>query len=418
MGMTVSEKILAKAVGKKKVEPGEVIRATPCFSTSHDFYTYPTWTSRLDRAGMKKLANPERVAVVADHFIPATTLAWANNHRGLRNWVEKFGVKYFYYGEGISHQIMAEKGHALPGEFLASDDFECTTLGGVGSFAAGIGTSILEAYALGNLWLRVPASVKVELTGSLRKGVTPRDVSQKVIGDIGDGGALYAAIEFAGPAIEEFSIDDRMSLCGRIVYTGAKTAIVNPDSKAVDYAKGRAKAPFDPVVSDTDAKYFRVLKYNLSELEPILAAPPSPVNSQPLSKFRGTRIDQAYIGSCASGRLDELRRAAKILKNRRVAPHVKFIVAPSSSEIFKGLSEEGLLKTFLDSGAIMGSPGCGVCFGSYGGLLASGEVCISTTTNNVTGRMGSPEAQIYLGSPETVAASAIEGKIADPRDYL
>jgi len=162
----------------------------------------------------------------------------------------------------------------------------------------------------------------------------------------------------------------------------------------------------------------RVLKYNLSELEPMVAAPPSPVNSQPLSKFRGTRIDQAYIGSCASGRLDELRRAAKILKNRRVASHIKFIVAPSSSEVLKGLSEEGLLKTFLDSGAIMGSPGCGVCFGSYGGLLASGEVCISTTTNNVTGRMGSPEAQIYLGSPETVAASAIEGKIADPRDYL
>lgn len=418
MGMTISEKILAKAAGKRKVEPGEVVRARPCFSTSHDFYTYPTWTGRLDRIGMKKLANPERVAVVADHFIPATTLTWANNHRGLRNWVEKFGVKYFYYGEGISHQIMAEKGHALPGEFLASDDFECTTLGGVGCFAAGIGTSILEAYALGNLWMRVPTSIKVELTGSLKKGVTTRDLSQRVIGDLGDGGALYSVVEFTGPAVSQISVDDRMSLCARLVYTGAKTAIVSPDEKAIEYAKGRAKASFDPVTSDPDATYLKVLKYNLSELEPVLAAPPSPVNSQPISKFKGTRIDQAYIGSCASGRLDELRRAAKILDGRRAAAHVKFIVAPSSAEVLKGLSEEGLLGTFLQSGAILGSPGCGVCFGSYGGLLASGEVCISTTTNNVAGRMGSPEAQIYLGSPETVAASAIEGMITDPRDYL
>ncbi len=418
MGMTLSEKILAKASGKEKVEPGDVVRAKPCFSTSHDFYTYPTWTSRLERAGLKNLWDPERVAVVADHFIPATTLTWANNHKGLRDWVEKFGVKYFYYGEGISHQIMAEKGHALPGEFLASDDFECTTLGGMGCFAAGIGTSILEAYALGDLWMRVPTSIKIELNGSLKKGVTPRDVSQKVIGDIGDGGALYSVIEFAGPAVTEFSVDDRMTLCSRLVYTGAKTAIVNPDAKAIEYAKGRAKAPFDPVVSDNDAKYLKVLKYDLSQLEPLLAAPPFPVNTQPLLKHKGSRIDQAYIGSCANGRLSELRTVAKILKNRRVHPHVKFIVTPPSVEVLKGLSEEGLLQTFIESGAIIGAPGCGVCFGGYGGLLAKGEVCISTTTNNVSGRMGSPEAQIYLGSPETVAASAIEGKIADPRDYL
>jgi len=258
----------------------------------------------------------------------------------------------------------------------------------------------------------------VELTGSLKKGVTTRDLSQRVIGDLGDGGALYSVVEFTGPAVSQISVDDRMSLCARLVYTGAKTAIVSPDEKAIKYAKGRAKASFDPVTSDPDATYLEVLKYNLSELEPVLAAPPSPVNSQPISKFKGTRIDQAYIGSCASGRLDELRRVARILDKRRAAAHVKFIVAPSSAEVLKGLSEEGLLGTFLESGAILGSPGCGVCFGSYGGLLASGEVCISTTTNNVAGRMGSSEAQIYLGSPETVAASAIEGKIADPRDYL
>jgi 3-isopropylmalate/(R)-2-methylmalate dehydratase large subunit len=313
---------------------------------------------------------------------------------------------------------MAEKGHALPGEFLASDDFECTTLGGVGSFAVGIGTSILEAYALGGLWMRVPTTIRVELTGSLKKGVTTRDLSQKVIGDIGDGGALYSVIEFTGPAVSQISIDDRMSLCGRLVYTGAKTAIVSPDEKAAEYARGRAKAPFDPVVSDRDATCLRVLRYDLSELEPVVAAPPSPVNSQPLAGLKGTRIDQAYIGSCASGRMDELRRAASILDGRRAAAHVKFIVSPSSAEVLKGMSEEGILKTYIESGAILGSPGCGVCFGSYGGLLAGGEVCISTTTNNVTGRMGSPEARIYLGSAETVAASAIEGKIADPRDYL
>jgi len=418
MGMTMAEKILAKAAGKKSVVPGEVVRARPCFSTSHDFYTYPHWTARLDQAGFQKLANPERVAVVADHFIPATTLAWANNHRGLRKWVEKFGVKYFYYGEGISHQIMAEKGHALPGEFLASDDFECTTLGGVGCLAVGIGTSILEAYALGDLWMRVPTTIKVELTGSLKKGVTARDVSQRAIGDIGDGGALYSVVEFSGPAIENISIDDRMTLCGRLVYTGAKTAIVSPDSKAEAYAQKRAKAPFEPVTSDPDAKYLGVLKYDLSTLEPLLAAPPSPVNSQPLSSFKGTPIDQAYIGSCANGRLDDLRRVARILKNRRAASRVKFIVAPSSVEVLRGLSEEGLMEVFLDSGAIVGSPGCGVCFGAYGGLLASGEVCVSTTTNNVAGRMGAQDGQIFLASPETVAASAVEGKIADPRDYL
>jgi 3-isopropylmalate/(R)-2-methylmalate dehydratase large subunit len=418
MGMTISEKILAKVAGRKKVEPGEIIRAKPTFSTSHDFYTYPQWANRLERIGIKKICNPDKVAIVADHFIPVNNTTWANNHKGLRDWVKKYNIKYFYYGEGISHQIMAEKGHALPGEFLASDDFECTSLGGLGCFAVGIGTSILEAYALGDVWLRVPTSIKVELNGSLKKGVTPRDISQKVIGDIGDGGALYSVIEFTGPSVTEFSIDDRMTLCARIVYTGAKTAIVNPDSKAIEYAKRRAKAPFDPVMSDSDAKYLKVLKYDISQLEPLLAAPPTPVNTQPLSKFKGIKIDQAYIGSCANGRLSELRTVARILKNKKVDPNVKFIIAPPSAEIIRDLSEEGLLKVLLDSGAIIASPGCGACFGGYGGVLGSGEICISTTTNNVPGRMGSSEAQIYLGSPETVAASAIEGKIADPREYL
>lgn len=415
--MTICEKILAKASGKKQVSPGDIIRAKPCFATSHDIYTYPHWVNRLERAGLKKLSNPERIVVVADHYIPVTNVTWANNHKGLRNWVERFGVKYFYYGEGISHQIMAEKGHALPGEFLASDDFECPSLGGVGCFAAGLGTSVAEAYALGDLWIRVPTSIKVELTGSLKKGVMARDISQKVIGDLGDGGALYSVVEFTGPAVANLSIDDRMSLCSRIVYTGAKTAIVNPDAASIEYAKGRAKAPFDPVVSDKDAKYLKVLRYDLSTMEPILAAPPAPVNSQPLSKFEGTRIDQAFIGSCAGGRLDELRTVAKILQNRRAAPHVKFMITPPSAEILKGLAEEGLLKTLIEGGAIIGTPSCGACFGAYG-TLASGEVCISTSGNNVVGRMGSPEGQIYLGSPAVVAASAIEGKIADPRHYL
>lgn len=416
--MTISEKILAKASGRKKVVPGEVIRAKPSFSTSNDFYTYPEWSGRLERIGVRKLKYPDRTVIVADHFIPYPERRWSENHKRLRDWANKFRVKFFYDGIGIGHQIMAEQGHALPGTFLVSDDSDCTVLGGLGCFSLGIGSSILEAYALGQVWVRVPPTIKVTLTGSLKKGVMVRDLAQKLIGDIGKDGALFSVIEFTGRPVAELSIDERMSLCSRVISAGADTAIVNPDIKTIDYAAKRAKAPFEPVISDPDATYLKSVTYDLSTMEPLLAVPPAPTNTQPLSKERGVQIDQAYIGSCAGGRLDELRVVAKILKNKKVHPRVKFIIVPPSVEILKGLEKEGLLTLFLSSGALLGTPGCSTCFGEHGWLLSDKEICISTVTSNLPGRMGSSEAKIYLGSPATVAASAVEGMIVDPRNYF
>ena len=418
MGLTITEKILAKASGRARVAPGEVIRARPCFSTSNDYYTYPHWAQRLERIGVKRLYAPERVAIVADHFCPAVNVAWAERHQRLRQWAERFEVGFFYYGEGISHQIMAEKGHALPGEFLASDDSDCTGLGGVGCLCIGIGSSILEAYAVGDVWIRVPTTVRIELEGSLRKGVTARDVSQRIIGDLGKDGALLSVVEFVGPAVARFSIDERMTLCSRIISTGASTAIVPPDEGAMAYAGARAKVPFDPVMGDSDATYLRILRYDLSEMEPLLATSPDPVGSASVCGMSGVRIDQAYIGSCAGGRLDELRGVAEILRNRKVHPRVRFIIVPPSREVLAGLCEEGLLKPLVDGGAIIGTPGCGACFGGHSGVLTDGEVCIATVTNNLRGRMGSAGAEIHLASALTVAASAIEGRITDPRNYL
>jgi 3-isopropylmalate/(R)-2-methylmalate dehydratase large subunit len=418
MGLTITEKILARASGRAKVAPGEVIRAKPCFSTSNDYYTFPHWAERLDRIGVKQLHSPEKIAVVADHFCPTVNEVWAERHHGLRQWANRFGVGFLYYGEGIGHQIMAEKGHALPGTFLVSDDSDCTCLGGVGCLCFGIGTSILEAYAAGDLWIRVPATIRIELEGYLKRGVTARDVSQRVMGDLGKDGALNAVVEFGGPAVAGLSIDQRMTLCSRVISTGADTAIVPPDERAIGYAGARARVAFDPVKSDSDAVYLRALRYDLSEIEPLVAVSPDPVCGMTVSAMPETVIDQAYIGSCAGGRLDELRGAAEILRNRKVHPRVKLIVVPPSREVLAALGEEGLLNVLLDAGAMIGTPGCGACFGVHSGVLAGREVCIATVNNNLKGRMGSKDAEIHLASGLTVAASAVEGRIADPRDYL
>jgi len=418
--VNIAEKILAYASGREEVKPGEIVQAKVDMAMVNEI-TGPLAIQAFKKIGIPKVWDNTRIVLVQDHQVPADTVKSAELHKIMRRFAEEQEIKFLYdvgFG-GVCHQVMIEKGHVLPGELIVGADSHTCTYGALGAFATGIGSTEMAAvFATGEIWLRVPSTILINLTGSFRKYVAPKDLILYVIGKIGASGATYKAIEFAGSTISRISVSGRMTLCNMTVEMGAKTGLINPDDAALEYVKSRAERPFKILKSDLDATYEKTLDVDVNRLEPQVACPHAVDNVKPVKSVEGIKINQAFLGSCTNGRLEDLEIAAEILRGRKISRGVRMIVTPASQEVYLDALKKGLLEVFVKAGAIVSNPTCGACFGGHMGLLASGEVCISSSNRNFLGRMGSPEAEIYLASPATVAASALAGKIVDPTGYL
>ncbi|MDI6819991.1 MAG: 3-isopropylmalate dehydratase large subunit [Candidatus Hodarchaeaceae archaeon] len=417
MGMTIAEKILARASGRGQVSPGEIVEAEIDAAMINDI-TGPMVVDGLRELGVDKVWDPDKIVIAFDHQVPADSIDAARNHILLRKFAAKQEISNFYdVFEGICHQVLPEKGIALPGRLIVGADSHTCTYGAFGCFAAGIGsTDMVAVFAKGKLWFRVPESVKVQIEGTLPKHVASKDLILQIIGDVGADGANYRSVEFVGAGLRSISVAGRMTLCNMAVEMGAKTAIVPPDRLTRNYLAGRTKQSYKPVRSDRDAVYVEELTYNAAKLEPKVACPHSVDNVRAVREVEGIEIDQAFLGSCTNGRLEDLAQAARILRGKRISGRVRMIVAPASKEVYLDALERGILKVFAEAGALVEAPCCAACMGGHIGILGPGEACISSSNRNFKGRMGSPEAKIYLASPATVAASALKGAITDPRD--
>lgn len=418
MGKTFAEKVLGKAAGQD-VKAGQVVTVEPHFCMSHD--NAAPISKIFKKIGVDKVWNPDHLVIILDHAVPAPTDKHAENHKIIREFVKEQGIKHFYDVNskgGVCHQIMCQEGFALPGLVMVGSDSHTCTYGAYGAFSTGIGRSEMAAtWATGKIWFRVPESMKITVKGSFKKGVSAKDLILKIIGDIKADGADYMSVEFHGPAISQMSLAERMTLCNMGIEMGAKNAVCPPDEKVLEAIKDNAKTDkWEAIWADEDAIYAKELEYDLQDLEPGVAKPHTVDNYAPVSEVAGTPIHQAFLGSCTNARIEDLREAASILKGKEVA--VRTIVIPASWKVYRQAMEEGLLDIFLDAGCIINNPGCGPCMGNHEGILAPGEVCISTANRNFKGRMGNKESFIYLASPMTVAASAIKGAIADPREVL
>ena len=418
--MNIAEKILAYASGREEVKPGEIVQAKVDMAMVNEI-TGPLAIQAFKKIGVPGVWDNSRIVMVQDHQVPADTVKSAELHRVMRRFAEEQKIKFLYdvgFG-GICHQVMVEKGHVLPGKLIVGADSHTCTYGALGAFATGIGSTEMAAvFATGEIWLRVPSTILINLTGSFKRYVGPKDLILYVIGEIGASGATYKAVEFAGSTISRISVGGRMTLCNMTVEMGAKTGLINPDDITLEYVKSRTERSFKVLRSDPDATYEKTLDVDVNRLEPQIACPHSVDNVKPAKDVEGIKINQAFLGSCTNGRLEDLEVAAEILRGRKISKGVRMIVTPASQEVYLDALKNGLLEVFVKAGAIVSNPTCGACFGGHMGLLAAGEVCISSSNRNFVGRMGSPEAEIYLASPATVAASALAGEIVDPTEYL
>jgi len=416
--LNIFEKILARASGRHEVTPGEIIEANIDMAMIHDL-TGPLTVDSFRKIGAEKVWDPKRIIVIFDHLVPPSTIRAATLQKGLREFVKEQGIQSLYdIGQGgICHQVFHEKGHARPGELIVGADSHTCTYGALGAFATGIGSTEMAAvFTTGKMWFKVPRAMKIHATGRFRRHVTPKDLILRVIGDIGEGGAIYKGMEFTGQTFTNMSIDGRLTVCNMVVEAGAKAGIVPPDNKTVAYVRARTKKPFKPVKSDRDAAYEKTLEYDIKKLTAQVACPPSVDNVKPASELSNVKVDQVFIGSCTNGRIEDLRLAASVIKGRELHRDIRMIVSPASQEVYGQCLIEGLFKTFMEAGAIVTNATCGPCLGGHMGLLAPKEVCISTSNRNFIGRMGSPESEVYLANPATAAASGITGHITDPSE--
>ncbi len=413
--MTLAEKILAAHCGKKKVVPGELINVKVDLVLANDI-TAPIAIREFRRIGVKKVFDPKKVVMVPDHFVPNKDIASAEQAKLMRDFALEQGLIYFEVGQmGIEHVILPEKGLVLPGDVVIGADSHTCTYGAVGAFATGMGsTDIAAAMATGDIWMKVPPTIKFVYHGKLGKWVTGKDLILQTIGDIGVDGALYAAMEFTGEAIEALSMDSRFTMANMAIEAGGKAGIFPVDEKTLEYVKPRAKRSYKVCQSDEDAEYARVIEYDVSRLEPQVAFPHLPSNTKPISKVGKVEIDQVVIGSCTNGRLEDIQIAAKVLNGRKINPHVRCIIIPGSQQVYLDALNEGLIEAFIKAGAVVSTPTCGPCLGGYMGILAAGERCVSTTNRNFVGRMGSTKSEVYLVNPAVAAASAIAGRIVGP----
>lgn len=423
MGQTITEKILAGHARKDKVLPGELINAQIDIIMLHDITTTPA-IDMLEKNGMDRVFDPSKIVVTPDHFIPNKDIKSAEMVSRIRKWAAKHGIKQFYDigRHGVCHALLPEQGFVVPGIIIIAGDSHTCTHGALGAFSTGVGSSdIAAALYSGELWFRVPESMKFLVNGKLPNGVYSKDIILTIIRDIGVDGALYKAMEFGGSTINGLSVEARMTITNMVIEAGGKNGIIEADEKTLEYVKARTKTKYKIFNSDRDAKYCFEKEYDASKLEPIVAFPDLPSNGKTMSeisKMKPITIDQAYLGSCTNGRIEDLRIAAKILRGKKVKQGTRMLVVPATTDIWKQANKEGLIDIFMEAGAAVSTPTCGACLGGHMGILAKGESCISSTNRNFVGRMGSPESKVYLASPATVAASAIEGKIADPREYI
>ncbi len=420
MGMTITEKILARAAGQDSVVPGQLVDAKLDVVLCHDVTTPPAISMLVER-GIDKVFNPEKIVVTPDHFQPGKDIKSAELHKRLHEWAIRHKIRHYYpIGKaGVCHAILPEQGHVRPGEVIVGADSHTCTHGALAAFSTGIGSTDLAAsIATGELWFRVPESMKFVLNGSLGHGVYSKDVVLAVIARIGTDGALYRAMEFVGPALSEMSMEARMTITNMAIEAGGKSGIIGFDDVTKQYLDEHLKDKTEYTVfeSDTDAEYVATEEFDCSALEPMVALPHLPSGGVAIGECAGMVMDQAYIGSCTNGRIEDLRIAASIMKGKQVA--IRTIVVPATPVIWKQAKDEGLFDVFYDAGCVISAPTCGACLGGFMGVMAAGEKCVSTTNRNFVGRMGHPKSEVYLASPATAAASAIEGKLTDPRAYL
>lgn len=415
MGMTITEKILARSSQKEKVIPGEVVESNIDIALAHDV-TSAKAIELVDQEFGGKVWDPEKIIVTPDHGVPNKDIQVAELVRQLLDFVESKHIPNLYAVEtgnyGVCHSILPDEGHVLPGEVIVGADSHTCTHGALGAFATGIGSTELgNVMATGKLWFRVPASIKIQAEGSFPKNVMAKDLFLRVVGDIGVDGALYCAMEWTGSAIQRLSMDERFTLTNMAIEAGAKSGIIACDDITRDYLKQRTSKPYTEYESDEDAVYKEVLHYDVSAFKPYVATPFSPANVQEASDLQHVKIHQAYIGSCTGGKIEDFEAAAQVLKGNKKAKGVRLLIVPATQKIQRYLVTTGLYDIFMDAGAVMLAPGCAACLGYHGGILAKGEVAISSTNRNFRGRMGHPDSKVYLASPMTVAASAISGCI-------
>lgn len=420
MGMTISEKILSRAAGLEKASAGEIL------------------TVKVDRAMMDDILGPrveiaeklkelkaglwdkDRVVIIADHYTPPANATQAEIVKFTREWSAEYGVNNYYEFVGPCHQIMVENGHVRPGKVIVGTDSHTCMYGALGAFATGIGsTEMLGVLVTGEIWLKVPETIKVIWDGALQKGVMAKDLILKTIGVIGHAGATYQAVEHEGSTIKNLIMDERLAICNMAVEMGAKAGIIAADEKTEAYLKERGiNSGYEIFQADTEASYSRILNFKAEELQPVVACPHEVDNVTEITNAVGTVIDQAYIGSCTGGRYYDLLQAARLVKGKKIKKGTRLLISPASKEVWDQCAKDGILETLSAAGGVILAPSCGACLGIHSGALAPGERCISSTNRNFLGRMGSKQAEVYLASPLSVAAAAIEGKIVDPRAYL
>ncbi len=417
MGGTFAEKILAIKSGQSRVVPGQIVELTPDLSYSHDFGIRVIQAFR--EMGATRVWDPARIAIAMDHAIPPDTAKQANDQKAIRAFAAEQGIRFYEAGTGITHQVMVEKGHVRPGMVVVGADSHATSCGVLGAFATGIGeTDTAFLWATGRLWLRVPASIRVTLGGTLPRGVYAKDVMLALLARMGAEGATYRCVEFRGALIADLPVSQRFIFPNMAVEMGAKAGFIASDRATREYLAARTLESYEPVDPDPDATYERQVELDVRDLAPIVALPGDVDRGVPVDRAAGIKIDQAFLGSCTNARVDDLEVAASILRGRKVHPEVRLIVAPSSGAEGLEAARRGYLAIFQEAGAIILPSGCAVCHGGHQGVLADGERCISSSNRNYPGRMGNPKAEIFLASPATVAAAAVAGRIIDPRELL
>ncbi len=417
--MTLTEKILAAHTDREKVSPGQFISARVDLILANDI-TAPIAIREFHRLGVDKVFDPQKIVMVADHFVPNKDITSAEQTKLMRDFCYEQSIPFYDVGQmGIEHVLLPEQGLVLPGDVVIGADSHTCTYGAVGAFATGMGsTDIAAAMATGDIWMKVPPTIKFVYHGNLPAWVGGKDLILYTIGDIGVDGALYSAMEFTGKAITALPMAGRFTMANMAIEAGAKAGIFRVDGKTSAYMKLRAKRPYTVYEPDDNAEYAQVIEYDVSSLEPQVSLPHSPANAKPVSRIGKIEIDQAVIGSCTNGRLEDLRLAAQILKGRKVQPRVRCIIIPGTQQVYLDALKEGLIEIFISAGAAVSTPTCGPCLGGHMGVLAEGERCVSTTNRNFVGRMGSPKSEVYLANPAVAAASAITGRITSPKAIL
>ena len=420
MGMTMTQKILAAHAGKSHVIAGELIRADLDLVLGNDITT-PMAIDEFEKAGFDKIFDRKKIAVVLDHFVPSKDIMSAQQCKQCREFVKKFGIELFFdVGQmGIEHALLPEKGLVAAGDCMIGADSHTCTYGALGAFSTGVGSTDMAAGMItGQAWFKVPEAIRVNLTGKPAEFVSGKDIILHIIGSIGVEGARYLSMEYSGDGLKNLTMDDRFTIANMAIEAGAKNGIFPVDELTVEYMKGRVSRPYTVYEADEDAEYVRVVEIDISKVKPTVAFPHLPENAKPADECGDVRIDQVVIGSCTNGRLSDMKAAADILRGRKVHRDVRVIVIPATQEVYKQCLTLGFIDDFIDSGCAVSTPSCGPCMGGYMGVLAEGERCLSTTNRNFVGRMGHAKSEVYLASPAVAAASAITGKISDPKEVL